>query len=152
MHNSFELRNLRLKNYESDVPALIAQRAAAGIQGEPYHYSLVNFAIVFDFERIGTGRPRVFHRIRCEIELERLTKLFRYDIMIDLPEGAPSQEMEKPISGQPMGQVEPGDETATVRLIDGDQLLLSIRAPVSFSGPANFGPRVVLDQNGVWID
>jgi hypothetical protein len=146
----FELRNLRLKNNESDAPALIAQRAVAGISGESYHYSLVNFAIVFTSVRIGDDRPRIFHGVTCEVELERLNKKFRYEIRIDLSAGAPGGDIEKTVYSEPLGQVAPGPETATIRLFDGSDLLTSIQAPVSFSGPENLVPPVTLNCDGVW--
>jgi hypothetical protein len=152
MNTLFELRNLRLKNNESDAPALIAQRAVAGISGEPYHYSLVNFAIVFTLVRIGEGRPRIFHAVTCEVELARINKKFKYDIRIDLPAGAPGGEIEKAVYSEPLGQVEPGADTATIRLFDGSDLLMSVQAPVSFTGPEHLGPRVTLTSDGVRIE
>ncbi|MBX3151503.1 hypothetical protein KF728_15220 [Candidatus Obscuribacterales bacterium] len=84
----FVVRNLRLKNIGSDVPAVVAQRALAGVAGEPYHYSLVNFAVVFDVERPEerVNSSRIFHRIRCELDLLTLQKHFEYDIAVDIPE------------------------------------------------------------------
>ena len=123
-----------MQNLGFDVPAVIAQRTQAGIAGEPYHYSLGGFALVFDAERAGgtTTAPRIFHRIKCELELKSLQKKFSYDITIDMPEGQQHMEVQNPFGCIPIGQPEPCTETLTVRLIDGSSELLSITAPVKF--------------------
>lgn len=130
----FIVSNLRLKNIGSDVPAVIAQRALAGVAGEPYHYSLVNFAVLFDVERPTTREnlPRIFHRIRCELDLLTLQKHFEYDITVDMPEGEEGMEVERPFYGLPIGQPKPCSESLRVRLLNGASEIMSITAPVTF--------------------
>lgn len=122
-----------MKNIGSDVPAVIAQRAAAGIAGEPYHYSLINFSVVFEVQRPTLETtPRIFHRMRCELDLLTTRKHFEYDITVDMPDGQASMEVEKTFYSLPIGQPEPCTESLLVRLIDEGTEVTSITAPVVF--------------------
>jgi hypothetical protein len=127
----FEFQGIQVSNKHNDLPAVIAKRALAGIDGK-YPYSLVDFEVTLKVRRSQNNNDRLFRQILLTIRLPEFEKLWERKITLEIDQGEKTGEAKYICGALPLDFVEPKDAHLELVFSDGDEFVGSTVVPVTF--------------------